>query len=1124
MKGQSADKGNFFSKNMDSGDMNISFLEKIDTTEHLSKCNSFSCEKMLNNLSEITFFHIQEITFEEKEKTPRREAFENVLGTIRETGANFIYLILGDEKGVSFYFGIARDLKESKELSMPIIEMGDTYLKSSIHGNFRGSKIEKLTPSENKEILERLEKSVRFGAVTGVPGINESSDQSSFQGIDRLIDVMLGDRFGLCIIAKPIMDDKLREIENSMYEIYNMLGENSKQNIQDGANSSVASTTTNGSSKTKTTGTNLSTASTTGTSESKSEGKSSGKNETIGYSLNESKGTSSSLSVGKTATSGESNSSGSSSSSKGTNSSTSDSSNETKGENSSTSEGSSKSKGTSTGENHSTSKGTSSSKSTTTGKSESLSSGSNSSEGKSVTSGTSKTVSKEVVNKRVQDWIKYFDEILFPMLDYGKSKGAYLTNTFIFSDKKGIILKLGNTMKSLFSGRKGNRMPLQLEILENDDKRVEYFKNLQIPESNEIFLNKEIETILTMKSNVIDDSKIEFGNWYSPNELSLIAGLPQKEVVGLSLKEEVEFGLNVGKEKDSNDSIILGNLVQSGNELNIDVCLNKKDLNKHVFVTGVTGTGKTTTCQKLLLETGDPFLVVEPAKTEYRILMDKEETKDILVFTLGKDNVSPFRLNPFEFYPHESISSRVDMLKAAMESSFDMEAAIPQLLESSMYECYKDYGWDLVKNINTKFKDPFAKGVCSFPTLEDLLNKIQVEVERQGFDGRLRDEYIGSIRARLQGLLVGAKGLMLNTGRGIDFRELIEKKVVLEIEEIKSGSEKSLIMGFILTNLVEALKAKYHEDRNFRHITLIEEAHRLLAKYEPGDSANRKQGIETFADMIAEVRKYGESLIIADQIPNKLTPEVLKNTNTKIVHKIFATDDKEAIGNTISLTKEQKSFLSNLTTGRAIVFSQGWQKALQVQIKRDTDTTSERFVEDGELIDRIIEFYHGKGIIPGLDYLEEKPTREQFEFCRNFAADQNNVKAFKEEFENKITTFKKFTEMVSMMVGTCSSDLKKLIKGEKIEDSDKFINELKRICNEYSKEKFIDMIMLRYYSNIDVEGEGMSRKKEVLDGIRYTLVSLMEDFLEYGEEMGANEVMEKCPRNYRAILKENLNN
>lgn len=1121
-------KENF--KNDMSESFDLGFLEKIDDKNQLSKADEFTYDKMLNNLSEITFFHIQEITFEEKEKTPRREAFENILGTIREAGANFIYLILGDERGVSFYFGIARDLKDSKELSMPIIEMGDTYLKSSIHGNFRGSKIEKLTPVENKKILERLGESARFGAVTGVPGINEGEDKSSFQGIDRLIDVMLGDRFGLCIIAKPIMDEKLREIENSMYEIYNKLGANSKRNIQDGENLSQGSTVTTGSSTTTTIGTTNSTGQTTGTSNTDTKGTSSGEAKNQGSSFSKATGknesTTKGKSAGKSETNGTSDSSGSSSSSSGSNQSKTLSTNEnsgtSKGTNESTTVGKTEGTSTNTGKTESVSIGTSESKSVTKGTSKSEANGSNNSVGKSETSGTSKTVSKEVVNKRVQDWLKYFDEILFPMLDYGKSKGAYLTNTFVFSDKKGTILKLGNTMKSLFSGRKGNRMPLNLEILETDDKRVEYFKNLQIPESEKIVVDKELETILTMKSTVVDNSKIEFGNWYSPNELSLIAGLPQKEIVGLSLKEEVEFGLNVGKANKNSDNIVLGNLVQSGNELDIDVCLNKNDLNKHVFVTGVTGTGKTTTCQKLLLETGDPFLVIEPAKTEYRILIDKEETKDILVFTLGKDNVSPFRLNPFEFYPHESISSRVDMVKAAMESSFDMDAAIPQLLESAMYECYKDYGWDLVRNINTKFEDPFAKGVCSFPTLEDLLNKTETEVVRQGFDARLKDEYIGSIKARLQGLVVGSKGLMLNTARGIDFRELIEKKVVLEIEEIKSGGEKSLVMGFILTNLVEALKAKYHEDRNFRHITLIEEAHRLLAKYEPGDSRNRKQGIETFADMIAEVRKYGESLIIADQIPNKLTTEVLKNTNTKIVHKIFATDDKEAIGNTISLTKEQKNFLSNLTTGRAIVFSQGWQKALQVQIKKDTDTTSERFVEDFELKDRIIDFYHGKGIIPGLDYLTEKPTREQFEFCRTFGADQNNVRIFKEKFESQITTFEEFYQVASMIGGNFCSNFKKIITNGKLENETKFLNELEKLSNEYGKEKIADMIMLMYYRDIDVNNEGETRRQKVSKEIRAIVISLIEDFLDAGHTAGISVIMEKYPDNYKVILVGNL--
>ena len=139
----------------------------------------------------------------------------------------------------------------------------------------------------------------------------------------------------------------------------------------------------------------------------------------------------------------------------------------------------------------------------------------------------------------------------------------------------------------------------------------------------------------------------------------------------------------------------------------------------------------------------------------------------------------------------------------------------------------------------------------------------------------------------------------------------------------------------------------------------------MLSKYSPGDSLNKKNSVETFTDMLAEVRKYGESLIIADQIPNKMTPEVLKNTNTKIVHKIFAEDDKEAIGNTISLSKEQKDFLSSLSTGRAIVFSQGWTKALQVQIKQRTNTTSDENIDEDRLKSRVEDFYienYKKGI------------------------------------------------------------------------------------------------------------------------------------------------------------------
>ena len=88
-------------------------------------------------------------------------------------------------------------------------------------------------------------------------------------------------------------------------------------------------------------------------------------------------------------------------------------------------------------------------------------------------------------------------------------------------------------------------------------------------------------------------------------------------------------------------------------------------MTKHTFIAGVTGSGKTTTCHKLLREACIPFLVIEPAKTEYRTLIQSKYFGNCVVFTIGDETTAPFRFNPFELVSGENISSHIDMLKAA---------------------------------------------------------------------------------------------------------------------------------------------------------------------------------------------------------------------------------------------------------------------------------------------------------------------------------------------------------------------------------------------------------------------------------------------------------------------------
>ncbi|RUS56950.1 hypothetical protein QI30_08470 [Kurthia sp. 3B1D] len=612
---------------------------------------------------------------------------------------------------------------------------------------------------------------------------------------------------------------------------------------------------------------------------------------------------------------------------------------ETKGTSTSQSKSFTKAKGTSAGKNIVINRDCGDSENNGKSINDSNTSGENT--GSSYSKSISLANTVEQIDKRASMLMNYMDDVIFKRLKIAQAKGFYKTSVFLLGDTKSNHERLKSSMLAIYQGDEASENPLRNYPLnkESIDQIVKHIQTFE-PLAVDVPSNEELAVLYSLP---IRKNATELATYLTSQELSYIAGLPQKEIVGVQLNEGVDFGLNV---KNSNDlsAIELGRIVNRGQvrESNV-VKLNAKQINKHIFIAGVTGSGKTTTCQKLLTSSGLPFLVIEPAKTEYRGMA--KDMDDLVIYTLGNEQLSPFRLNPFELLKGESITSHIDMLKATFTAAFPMEAAMPQILEEAMYECYKDCGWDIEENRNIHLKNPSKSNGEYFPTLEMLVSRLKSVVEKQGFGNELRDNYIGSLVSRLKNLTIGAKGLMLNCKLSIDFEKLLDQRVIIEMEDIKSSEDKALLMGLILSRLSEALKLKHRKNPSYKHITLVEEAHRLLSKVDFGDTPTKKTAVETFSDMLAEVRKYGEGLVIVDQIPNKLASEVLKNTNTKIIHRIFARDDKEVIGDTMMMDSKQKEFLSSLPVGQAILFSEGMHKPVVVAVRATTDTSDNEISE-----------------------------------------------------------------------------------------------------------------------------------------------------------------------------------
>ena len=234
--------------------------------------------------------------------------------------------------------------------------------------------------------------------------------------------------------------------------------------------------------------------------------------------------------------------------------------------------------------------------------------------------------------------------------------------------------------------------------------------------------------------------------------------------------------------------------------------------------------------------------------------------------------------------------------------------------------------------IYTVYQNPTSDWLTSEPvygkTLAPTLNSMSVSVDKvlqhRGYEEKVERNMKACLNTRIDSLKRGWKGEMLNTLKSTSWEKLFEKPCIINLSYVGDDVDKSFFMALVLQFLYEYRTACAeiglinYNDNGCNHLTVIEEAHRVMMKCDNPELPQYKSAM-TFSNMLSEIRAYGEGMFLVDQVPTRLIPDAIKNTNTKITHRLVAEDDVKAIAESMGISKEQRQIIPKLLVGQCIV-------------------------------------------------------------------------------------------------------------------------------------------------------------------------------------------------------------
>jgi len=322
-----------------------------------------------------------------------------------------------------------------------------------------------------------------------------------------------------------------------------------------------------------------------------------------------------------------------------------------------------------------------------------------------------------------------------------------------------------------------------------------------------------------------------------------------------------------------------------------------KDLGRHMFVCGATGSGKTNFVQYLLMNFKKkykiPFLLAE-FKGEYTFLQDLID--DLLIIRPG-ENFSLNIFSPEGDNPEIHAERLFDILKSGR--FLDEQAEFSPQMERVLVDILTI----VCKNPKIQSWKGFF-GQCD-KYLEDQRHKIPMV-----------HQSLISIQNRIRRFAVGPLKKVFATRHNLKIKDLLNKNMLIDLSSlIRLGGEKEDALFFL--NMV----LKYLWDKNLtygayhfkgiKHVTIVEDAQ----YFAPKDLTSQTKLTTYLEDIALLQRGTGECLISIATRP-QVSEEILANCGVLISFKNHM--QRGFLCELLNLEEKNQDYLSILEEGQCI--------------------------------------------------------------------------------------------------------------------------------------------------------------------------------------------------------------